>query len=118
MGSLEQFVQPNGVKINISSYNSPMAMNFECLSRHVSCSAHVTFSLNALAGRKREEPDDEAGKKMPDSDDKAMPLMVGKWDHRNAYDLMEYTASKGYKIDSYELGKRVNFFYIDGPIFH
>ncbi|KAL1551106.1 heparanase [Salvia divinorum] len=69
--------------------------------------AHVTFSLNALAGRKRAKPDDEAGKKMPDSDDVAMPLMVGKWDHRNAYDLMEYTASKGYKIESYELGNEL-----------
>lgn len=78
----------------------------------------MTFSLNALSGRKRAKPDDEAGKKKPHSVDAAMPLMVGKWDHRNAYDLMEYTASKGYKIDSYELGKRVKFLSIDGPIFH
>lgn len=56
----------------------------------------MTFSLNALAGRRKaaeEEADGEAA------------LMVGKWDPRNAYDLMKYTASKGYKIDSYELGK-------------
>lgn len=29
---------------------------------------------------------------------------VGDWDPRNARDFIKYTASKGYKIDSYELG--------------
>lgn len=58
------------------------------------CRARVTFSLNALMGRKKAAVQ-EAG----------TILMEGKWDPRNAYDLMKYTASKGYKIDSYELGK-------------
>lgn len=29
---------------------------------------------------------------------------TGDWDSQNARDLIEYTVSKGYKIDSYELG--------------
>lgn len=32
-------------------------------------------------------------------------LMVGEWNPKNAHDFMKYTASKGYRIDSYELGK-------------
>ncbi|KAH6769554.1 glucuronidase 2 [Perilla frutescens var. hirtella] len=60
--------------------------------------ALVTFSLNALIGRKK-----AARKKKANE----ATLMVGKWDHRNAYDLINYTVSKGYKIDSFELGNEL-----------
>lgn len=33
--------------------------------------------------------------------------MEGKWDPRNAFDMIKYTASKGYHIDSYELGNEL-----------
>lgn len=52
--------------------------------------AKLWFGLNALQGKK------------PDSKDKV--LWVGDWDARNARDLMEYTISKGYPVESYELG--------------
>ncbi|KAL6958780.1 heparanase [Sarracenia purpurea var. burkii] len=55
--------------------------------------ALVTFGLNALVGRTKPNDDDS--------------LWVGDWDGRNARDLMEYTISKGYKIDSYELGNEL-----------
>lgn len=51
----------------------------------------MTFGLNALYGKKRSQED--------------KVLWIGDWNPRNARDLMEYTISKGYKIDSYELGK-------------
>lgn len=53
--------------------------------------AKITFGLNALTGRRMSKDDDS--------------LMLGDWDSKNALDFMKYTASKGYKIDSYELGK-------------
>ncbi|KAI4328518.1 hypothetical protein L6164_020866 [Bauhinia variegata] len=53
----------------------------------------LTFSLNALSGKKRLSPNDT--------------LWVGDWNPRNSRSLMEYTASKGYKIDSYELGNEL-----------
>lgn len=54
------------------------------------CRAKITFGLNALIGRKKARGDDT--------------LFVGEWNPKNAYDLIKYTAYKGYKIDSYELG--------------
>lgn len=51
----------------------------------------MTFSLNALRGKKK-------------ADDGSI-LWVGNWNSRNARDFMNYTATKGYKIDSYEFGK-------------
>ncbi|KAK4399841.1 Heparanase-like protein 2 [Sesamum angolense] len=55
--------------------------------------ARLTFGLNALTGRKKFKDDNS--------------LMVGNWKPRNAYQFMKYTASKGYKIDSYELGNEL-----------
>lgn len=55
------------------------------------CRAKVTFSLNALRGRKLEK--------------KNSTLWIGNWNKLNAQQFMEYTISKGYKIDSYELGQ-------------
>ncbi|XP_052185237.1 heparanase-like protein 2 [Diospyros lotus] len=55
--------------------------------------AKITFGLNALRGRKKSDVDDV--------------LWVGDWDPQNARDLMEYTISKGYQIDSYELGNEL-----------
>ena len=60
---------------------------YVCASR-----VRLTFGLNALVGRRKGGGPDDS-------------LMVGQWDSKNAYDLINYTASKGYKIDSYELGK-------------
>lgn len=50
----------------------------------------LTFGLNALSGKKPSKEDKKNWK--------------GDWDPTNAIDLMEYTISKGYNIDSYELG--------------
>ena len=50
--------------------------------------AIVTFSLNALYGRRKT-------KKGP---------WIGPWDSSNAHDFMKYTISKGYQIDSWEFG--------------
>ncbi|CAI9785275.1 unnamed protein product [Fraxinus pennsylvanica] len=57
------------------------------------CRALVTFGVNALFGRRR-----------PISGDS---LWSGDWNPQNARDLMEYTVSKGYKIDSYEFGNEL-----------
>ncbi|KAL1539456.1 heparanase [Salvia divinorum] len=54
----------------------------------------LTFGLNALVGRRKGGGPDDA-------------LMVGEWNLKNSYDLINYTASKGYKIDSYELGNEL-----------
>ncbi|KAG4148523.1 hypothetical protein ERO13_D05G290750v2 [Gossypium hirsutum] len=55
--------------------------------------AKVTFGLNALIGRKESETE--------------KTLWVGDWYSHNVRDLMNYTISKGYKIDSYELGNEL-----------
>ncbi|KAB2031462.1 hypothetical protein ES319_D05G306300v1 [Gossypium barbadense] len=55
--------------------------------------AKVTFGLNALIGRKESET--------------KKTLWVGDWYSHNVRDLMNYTISKGYKIDSYELGNEL-----------
>ncbi|GAV74542.1 Glyco_hydro_79n domain-containing protein [Cephalotus follicularis] len=55
--------------------------------------AIMTFGLNALYGRKRSKDDNSH--------------WVGNWNPRNAHDLMNYTISKGYKIDSYEFGNEL-----------
>ncbi|KAK7407412.1 hypothetical protein VNO78_09315 [Psophocarpus tetragonolobus] len=52
-----------------------------------------TFGLNALSGKKRSNEDKSNWE--------------GNWDPTNAISLMEYTVSKGYKIDSYELGNEL-----------
>ncbi|CAK7326172.1 unnamed protein product [Dovyalis caffra] len=54
--------------------------------------AKITFGLNALLGKRK-------------SDNST--LWVGDWNSNNARDFMKYTASKGYKIDSYELGNEL-----------
>lgn len=56
--------------------------------------ALVTFGLNALIGRKKQEGGDI--------------LWVGDWNAQNAREFMTYTVSKGYKIDSYELGNLIS----------
>ncbi|KAG5051500.1 hypothetical protein JHK87_003698 [Glycine soja] len=53
----------------------------------------LTFGLNALSGKKPSKEDKKNWK--------------GDWDPTNAIDLMEYTISKGYNIDSYELGNEL-----------
>ncbi|KAF1889608.1 hypothetical protein Lal_00024935 [Lupinus albus] len=53
----------------------------------------LTFGLNALTGKNNSGHDKKE--------------WLGNWDHTNAASLMEYTASKGYKIDSYELGNEL-----------
>ncbi|XP_050238113.1 heparanase-like protein 2 [Mercurialis annua] len=56
--------------------------------------AKITLGLNALVGRKK-------------SSQKDSTLWFGDWDSKNAGNLMKYTVSKGYKIDSYELGNEL-----------
>ncbi|XP_057443600.1 heparanase-like protein 2 [Lotus japonicus] len=53
----------------------------------------LTFGLNALIGKHNTEDDKKT--------------WVGDWNPRNAMNLMKYTISKGYKIDSYELGNEL-----------
>nr|KJB33253.1 hypothetical protein B456_006G004200 [Gossypium raimondii] len=55
---------------------------------------NVTFGLNALLGRN--ESQNEKG------------LWVGDWNSQNARDLMKYTISRGYKVDSYEFGNQLS----------
>jgi heparanase 1 len=50
----------------------------------------LTFGLNALIGKKNSKED--------------KLNYTGDWNPLNAISLMKYTISKGYKIDSYELG--------------
>lgn len=52
-------------------------------------SALVTFGINILFGKLRLNGSDH---------------YVGAWNPKNAEDFMKYTLSKGYKMDSYELG--------------
>ena len=52
------------------------------------CRAIVTFGLNALYGRRKIKG----------------ITWGGDWDSSNAENLMKYTLSKGYQIDSWELG--------------
>ncbi|ESW29573.1 hypothetical protein PHAVU_002G081000 [Phaseolus vulgaris] len=52
-----------------------------------------TFGLNALNGKENSKED--------------KVKWVGDWDPTNAISLMEYSISKGYKIDSYELGNEL-----------
>ncbi|XP_027098528.1 heparanase-like protein 2 [Coffea arabica] len=53
----------------------------------------VTFSLNALIGRQNPVGGDT--------------LWAGDWNAQNARDFINYTISKGYKIDSWELGNEL-----------
>ncbi|MED6219845.1 hypothetical protein PIB30_039504 [Stylosanthes scabra] len=53
----------------------------------------LTFSLNALMGKKNSKEDHLNWK--------------GDWNPNNAISLMKYTLSKGYNIDSYELGNEL-----------
>ncbi|CAH9119824.1 unnamed protein product [Cuscuta europaea] len=55
--------------------------------------AIMTFGLNALLGRQKSN--------------NGTTLWVGDWNSQNARDLMEYTVSRGYKVDSYELGNEL-----------
>jgi heparanase 1 len=50
----------------------------------------LTFGLNALIGKKDSMEDKKT--------------CIGNWNPKNAISLMKHTISKGYKIDSYELG--------------
>jgi hypothetical protein len=50
----------------------------------------LTFGLNALIGKKNSMEDKKN--------------YMGNWNPKNAISLMKHTISKGYKIDSYELG--------------
>ncbi|MED6206042.1 hypothetical protein PIB30_023258 [Stylosanthes scabra] len=54
--------------------------------------AIVTFGLNALNGRHKTKHS----------------TWVGDWDSTNAHDLINYTISKGYKIDSWEFGNELS----------
>ncbi|XP_062170245.1 heparanase-like protein 1 [Alnus glutinosa] len=55
--------------------------------------AIVTFGLNALYGRKKQD---------------TSILWVGDWDPSNTNALMNYTISKGYHIDSWEFGNELS----------
>lgn len=52
--------------------------------------AVVTFGLNALSGRHRNNKG----------------VWEGDWESTNAYDFIKYTISKGYQIDSWEFGMK------------
>ncbi|KAK7411367.1 hypothetical protein VNO78_02800 [Psophocarpus tetragonolobus] len=54
--------------------------------------AIVTFGLNALHGKNKSSHN----------------VWEGAWDPTNAYDFIKYTVSKGYKIDSWELGNELS----------
>lgn len=52
----------------------------------------MTFGLNALHGRHQISHN----------------VWEGTWDPTNTYDFIKYTISKGYKIDSWELGRTLD----------
>ncbi|XP_029129268.1 heparanase-like protein 1 isoform X3 [Cajanus cajan] len=54
--------------------------------------AIVTFGLNVLHGKHQITHN----------------VWEGAWDHTNTYDFIKYTISKGYKIDSWELGNELS----------
>ncbi|XP_012067747.1 heparanase-like protein 2 [Jatropha curcas] len=56
--------------------------------------AKISFGLNALIGRRKANATGSI-------------LWVGSWNPQNAHDLMKYSISKGYEIDSYELGNEL-----------
>lgn len=56
------------------------------------CRTVLTFGLNALNGRRLVGKD----------------LYVGDWDPTNAHDLINYSLSRGYKVESWELGMFYN----------
>ncbi|KAJ0982038.1 hypothetical protein J5N97_010293 [Dioscorea zingiberensis] len=60
----------------------------------------LTFGLNALNGRKLVDED----------------LYVGDWDPTNAHDLINYTLSKGYKVESWELGNELSAEGVSGRV--
>ncbi|KAL2340718.1 hypothetical protein Fmac_008658 [Flemingia macrophylla] len=64
----------------------PFTKDFE------TCRAIVTFGLNALHGKHQI----------------SHYVWQGAWDPTNAYDFIKYTISKGYKIDSWELGNELS----------
>lgn len=76
---------------NILSYSQELYSVFENLTTNNLCRAMVTFSVNVLLGKKKSKDNNES-------------LWIGDWAPQNARDLMAYTVSKGYKIDSYEMG--------------
>lgn len=64
-----------------------------CCFENIGSSVLVTFGLNALYGRYQMKKG----------------VWGGNWDSSNAYQFMKYTVSKGYSIDSWELGKFQSF---------
>ena len=54
----------------------------------------MTFGLNLLHGKHQISHN----------------VWEGAWDPTNAYNFIEYTISKGYKIDSWELGRITGMF--------
>ncbi|KAK4775742.1 hypothetical protein SAY87_023703 [Trapa incisa] len=54
--------------------------------------AHVTFGLNALYGRRQTK----------------QGVWEGAWDSTNAYELIKYTITKGYTVDSWEFGNELS----------
>ncbi|KAI9124773.1 hypothetical protein K1719_004100 [Acacia pycnantha] len=58
----------------------------------------LTFGLNELIGKK---------KPLNDSKEGGALIWEGDWDSSNAASFMAYSLSKGYKIDSYELGNEL-----------
>ncbi|KAI9124912.1 hypothetical protein K1719_004239 [Acacia pycnantha] len=58
----------------------------------------LTFGLNELIGKK---------KPLNDSQEGGALVWEGDWDSSNSASLIAYSLSKGYKIDSYELGNEL-----------
>ncbi|KAL6205222.1 hypothetical protein ACLB2K_022484 [Fragaria x ananassa] len=79
----------NQIHLNIK--HLAMTYIYDLRSVHYIFRPLVTFSLNALSGRHH----------------KGAGVWVGDWDSRNAYDFINYTVSKGYQINSWELGNEL-----------
>ncbi|XP_039135243.1 heparanase-like protein 2 [Dioscorea cayenensis subsp. rotundata] len=60
----------------------------------------LTFGLNALNGRRLVGKD----------------LYVGDWDPTNAHDLINYSLSRGYKVESWELGNELSAEGVSGRV--
>ncbi|RYR62498.1 hypothetical protein Ahy_A04g020146 [Arachis hypogaea] len=73
--------------------NGLFGFSVGCLSKKDRMNVKFIFGLNALIGKKNSKEDQLNWK--------------GDWNPNNAISLMKYTVSKGYNIDSYELGNEL-----------
>ncbi|KAJ0980198.1 hypothetical protein J5N97_008453 [Dioscorea zingiberensis] len=86
------FTKMQGGLFGFSKGCLSMARWDELNSLFLKTGAIVTFGLNALKGRNHVRKG----------------VWGGSWNHSNAHDFIEYTVSKGYRVDSWEFGNELS----------